>query len=818
MPNAIPSPAHDTYPGIDGNMSGSPMEGAGAHHVLNARSNDVIFRGRVEDSYPAQAGCIVALYGQASNVPCVVASDIHGRLFGAKTNSIPPVGTEVVVYFVNGGTYGIIIGVIPSVEDSKCDIARPMVCHEGGVNHISKNDAFNAEEFDITPQYLPDAGAASAVDVISGDVGWSNDLNMFLGILRAVAVLKGGEYSKVEAFAIDDLLRITGYNLEELTSGSEKRHVNDNGAVTKEETIAFNQNEALGVDDSDPIATEQQVTLRNQPDQIGLKPIAERMIGKWRYKEYLGYLGDICHRIVSRPTSGTETLDDSDKPDGGVFSEHVSRSGKVSSRSLGGMGMHKVDRIPTPKRKWFFGEIHKKNYPTPEYKEDFKLYDDDIGPAAAFLKLRDYFAYVFSCVVPARMYESVDVEELSMPENSKCPDLAQIQSAPALGGFFREFPQDKDLTASTDGLADEPIPSSTMVKPGHSWVDVLPDGSISMRDIWGSSIEMRGGHIYLSASKGIQMLAGGSVVTLAGQDIIGKANESIDLTGTKGQMRLKADRSVFIHSQNAGVQVTCPSKEAPDAPMEYSDELIGELYDIPGFVIQSATSTAIVSDVVSMYLSKSMYIAGQEEDQHPVIIRDISGEISTLNDFGIFYKYPSNLEDENDSNDKESYVYIGNGAFYGTGDVYVDGNGYFRKKMVYDFDKDKNIPTVFEQLAPQYPEDEEIDPSYPFDFEALPYVHFSYRSVDSYRTEGGAWFESDWQRDLASELNPWEEKPEPVHETYPYPGKKFYTDEEKYYTYNESNVDIGGAPKDRQQMSASGGTPTPNLWSSILIP
>ena len=812
MPNATPSPAHDTHAGIDGNMSGSPMEGAGAHTALNARSNDVIFRGRVEDSYPAQAGCIVAVYALASNFPCVVASDIHGRIFGAKSNSIPPVGTEVVVYLVNGSTYGIILGVIPSVEDSKCDLHRPMVCHEGGVNHISKDDAFNAEEFNITPQYLPDAGASSAVDVIPGDQGWSNDLNMFMGLLRSIAVLKGGEYSKVEAFAIDDLLRLTGYNLEELTSGSERRHINDNGAVTKEETIAFNQNESLGVDQSIAIATDNEVTLRDNPEEIGLKPLEERMIGKWRYKEYLGYLGDICHRLVTRPTDGVETLGKSDTPDGGVFSEHVSRSGKVSSRSLGGIGMHKVDRIPTPKRKWFFGEIHDKQYPEPKFKEDFQLYDQEIGSAAAFLKLRDYFAYVFSCVVPARMYESVDVKELSMPENSDCPDLAQIKSVPELGGFFREFPQDKDLTASVDKLADEPIASSTMVKPGHSWVDVLPDGSISLRDIWGSSIEMRGGHIYLSASKGIQMLAGDSVVTLAGHDIIGKADKSIDFTGTKGQMRLKADRSVFIHSQSAGVQVTCPSEAAPDTPMEYSDELIGELYDIPGFVVDSATSTSILSQVMSMYLSQAMYITnqdGEESGTYPVIYRDISGEISTLNDFGLFYRY---------GHDSDSYGYIGNGGFYGTGDVYMDGNGYFRKNIGYNFDNDKTIPTVEEQLAPQYPPDNKLDATYPFDFNAIPYVKFSYRSVNSYKTEGGSWFESDWQRDLAPELTAWKEDPEPVYNTYPYPGKEFYTGEKKYYTYKESNVDIGGAPKDRQAMSATGGTPTPNLWGALLIP
>lgn len=304
MPNNIPAPAHDAQPGIDGNLSGSPMEGAGAYHALNNRSNECIFRGRVEDTYPAQGGCMVAVYALASNLACVIASDVQGRHFGARSSSVPPVGTEVVLYLKDGSNYGIILGVLPTIEDSKCDLPRPMICHEGGVNSISLGEAFNAEEFDITPQYLPDAGASSAVDIIPGDQGWSNDLNMFMGLLRSIAVLKGGEFSKVEAFAIDDLLRLTGYNLEELTSGTERRHINDNGAVTKEETIAFVQSEALGApDDKTPIATEQTVSLKSDPEKIGLAPIVDRMIGKWRYREYLGYLGDMCHRLVSRPVS-----------------------------------------------------------------------------------------------------------------------------------------------------------------------------------------------------------------------------------------------------------------------------------------------------------------------------------------------------------------------------------------------------------------------------------------------------------------------------------------------------------------------------------
>jgi hypothetical protein len=803
------------------------MEGSGACSVLNARSNECLFRGRVEDSYPAQSGCIVAVYALASNFPCVVASDIHGRIFGAKSCSIPPVGTEVVVYVKDGSNYGIIIGVLPTVEDSKCDLHRPMVCHEGGVNNISLKEAFNAEEFKITPQYLPDAGASSAIDVIPGDQGWSNDLNMFLGLLRAVAVLKGGEFSKVEAFAIDDLLRITGYNLEELTSGSEKRHVNDNGAVTKEETIAFNQNEALGVPDAEtPMATEQRVSLKTDPEKIGLAPIVERMIGKWRYREYIGYLGDLCHRIISRPVSGTESLNQSDSPDGGVFSEHISRTGKVSSRSLAGMGFHKVDRIPVPKRKWFFGEIHDKQYPSPEPKQDFKLYDDEIGPAAAFSKLRDYFAYVFSSVVPARMYESKDVKELSLPENSECPDLALIKSVPSIGGFFREFPEDKNLSGEVDGLLSEPIATTTMVKPGHSWVDVLPDGSISMRDIWGSSIEMRGGHIYISASKSIQMLSGESIVSIAGRDIIGKANKAIDMTCTSGQMRLKSDRTMFLHSQSAGVQVTCPADNAPNSPMkpylgqlggeagvEYSesagqDEMIGELYDIPGFVVKTNTSASVVSKIMSMYLSDAMYITnqdGEESGKYPVVCRNISGEISTLNDFGLFYKYGQG---------SDSYGYIGDGGFYGTGDVYMDGNGYFRKQIGYNFDSDSTIPTVREQLEPQYP-DEDVDPKYPFIFEALEDVKFSYRSVNSYGTTGASWFESDWQRDLSDELESWEE--DPTEETYPYPGTEYYISEQKYFTYSEVNVEAGGAPIDRIQMSEKGGEFSGNSWNQIKV-
>ena len=535
------------------------------------------------------------------------------------------------------------------------------------------------------------------------------------------------------------------------------------------------------------------------------------MSGKWRYKEYLGYLGDLCHRFVSRPTAGFETLNNSDTPECGMFSEHIGRTGKASTRSISGVGMHKVDRIAVPRRKWFFGEPHDKQDVQPEGKADFSLSDPKVGPAAAIVKLRDYFAYLFTSVVPARMYESADAKELSMPDNIDVPTPVPILGAPALGSFFREFPQATDVTSSVAGIASEPAASSTVVTPGHSWVDVLPDGSISMRDIWGSAVEMRGGHIYLSASKSIQMLAGDSVVTLAGRDVITKAHNNIDFTATTGQVRVKGENSVFIHSEKAGVQITCPSEFSANTPAS-GEVTFGEGYDVPGFVVKTGAGASIISNVMSMYLSEAMYITnqdGQDSGQYPVIYRDISGEISTFNDFGAFYRF---------GHDQKQYAYIGNGGVYATGDLYFDGNGAFRKQLSQNFDSDTSIPTVESQLDPQYPTDTQVDPSYPFKFSDLPSVHFQYRSSRSYGTfkSGASWFESDWQRDLSDELQNWVESP--ISNSHPYPGNEFYTDAEQYFTYQEANTQPGGSVVNRQQISSTGGTLVGNTWDALKIP
>lgn len=819
MPNAIPVPAHDAKTGMDPNLSTSPMEGSGAYYAQNSRSSEIILRGRVDDTYPANNGCLVAVYAMASKLPCVIASDIHGRIFGAHSLGMPTIGTEVLVYIPTGSNFGYILGILPTIEGDKQVMPRPMVSPEGGVNSLSSKEAFNAEDWNFHPQLLPDHGAGSAIDVLPGDHGVVNDLNLFVGLLRMVAVLKGSELSKVEAFLIDDLLRITGYNLEEFTSCGERRHSNVNGMTTSEEFIAFNQNESLGMGTKGTVcATDESASLISDPEKIGLKPVSERMTGKWRYRQYVGFLGDLFHRIISRPTSEPESLNTSETPDAGVFSEHISRAGNMTIRSLGGMGLHKVDRIPVPKRKWFFGEPHDKTEVKTEPVKPFSLFDDNAGPASAFLKLRDYFSYKFSALIPARMYESADAKELSIPENSECVDLANINSYPGSGGFFRDFPDQVDLSRTVDGIIEEPIADESKVTPGNAWVDVLPDGSISMRDIWGSAIEMRGGHIYLSASKGIQMLAGDSVVTLAGQDIIGKAKQSIDMTSTSGQVRIKSQNSLFLHSEKAGVQITCPSKNAPNTVPE-ADSILGEAYDIPGLVIKSGASTSIISDNHFYYLKSGMYITNQdgESGSYPVIYKQFDTEFNHSYGSGIAYKFGK-------SDDK--FAWMKDGSLYATGDLLLDGMASIQKTVASKTlignllkggpSNQKALP----QLKKSYPKDTQVTDNLPFKYDEVPKISFIYRSDENYGTLDGKWFESDWQRDLSSELEQWKEEPpqnDSGNESYPYPGKENYTSQKKYYTYQEVNVKNTGEALDRKSMSESGGEVAPVSWNEFKI-
>lgn len=808
VPLAQP-PTTDAIANIDGNKSGSPTQGANLYSSSLARDTDYLFAGVVSDVYPSDGTCYVSAINLTKDLPCIVAGSVMSGIFGARHMGLPSIGAQVLVYVAAHGAMGYIVGVLPVMDaDSR---RRPVgiVQPNSAVNVHSINEIWHVKDWGAMDCLV--AGGGQAADVLPGECGEGNEFGLYIGLLRLIAMLKGSDLAKVEAFAVDNLLRLTGHNYEKFTALGEKRETGFYGRVTSEEFCAFTQSESWGLTEPGSVGQKNEVNIRGTPELTSsLKLLSARQRGRWRHHKFGGWCGDMLQEFIVRPSKqDLPDEPDADQPqDGGMLHEYKSRFGRHFVRSLAGGGIHKVDRIAVPIKRRTTGEPGCDVDVQPVAIPDFSLTTGAAGEMSAGPKSADYFAYLFGKQSLARFDELK--KDFFLPDETDVALIGGDSKPPGLNGFFREFPMAMDIAQGGD-LVDEPAGAEAQVVPGKAWVDILPDGSVSLRDIWGSTIEMRGGKIIISASNGIDLISGGTVTTIAGDDCVVRARNSIDLSATEKQVRIKSETGTYLHADAGGIQLT-----AADLADSLKDGAKGEEYTIPGIVLKSGNGVAIESTSLELYLEYGLYARGRTEDDYPEVVFRSSNFLVDMPPGGAAI-----FQNDKDLVSLHYGMVVPTRAVYCEGDAYFNGYGFFRGALLCGEGEPsaakKPLPSKQDFADPYREQMDGVELSGDlYSPEELQSIQFSYRSTEEYGATDGKWFQSQWQQELDGELQSWEEKP--VHDTYPYPGKDHFDGGQNYFTYDPVNFDPqSGAAIARADLSADGGDLTPRSLQEFKV-
>ena len=794
------TPPNDGLKNIDSAKSNSPVQGGGVYAASMSRDADFIFVGHVNDVYPPDGTVYVSLNNQSKNLPCVMAGSVMSGFFGVRQVGLPSIGSHVVVYVVAHGACGYVLGVIPALDTDSRKRPVTMLTPNCGVNTFSINEVWNPADWEAM-DVLP-AGANQSADVLPGELAYVNEFGAALGVLRLAGLLKGSDLSKVEAFAIDNLLRITGHNLETFTAAGELLTSGYYGRVGTEEYVAFNQHESLGMAEPGAIGEDNAVDLRNAPAlSSSLKIMNPRQRGLWRLLRHGGWTGDMVQEYIVRPSADPmPESPDSDPPqDAGMLHEYRSRFGRHFVRSLAGGGIHKVDRIPVPIRRRAPGEPGCDEDITETPIKDFDLVGGAAGPAGANCKAGDYFAYMFGKQAQARL--ALLKKDFYMPEEKDVELVGGPTTPPSLGGFFREFPEMVDLATGGSNLVDDSGDSSKAA-PGRAWIDILPNGGISIRDIWGCGIETGGGKVTVFASNGIDFVSGGSVVATAGDDFVVRAKNSVDLTATDKQVRIKGEKGVFMHGETGGLQFST----GDNAWEKQLSGKSGEEYVSPGIIFKTKAPLTIDAVSAHMFLESDLYVTGNTVDSYPEIIFRATNVLTDLSSGGsaIFRGPEKDLVAINSGMVALSKGIYSGGSAYFDGDIftegyvsYVGGSGKVSKPTP----KHQSFTDGYAKMT----EKDALDAfEQPLAVDDLPDIRFTYRSTDEYGAADGKWFQAQWQQDLDSELQSWTEKK--IEETYPYPGRDHYDGGKSFYTYEPINFNAKtGEPVKRDALSEKGG-------------
>jgi len=122
-------------------------------------------------------------------------------------------------------------------------------------------------------------------------------------------------------------------------------------------------------------------------------------------------------------------------------------------------------------------------------------------------------------------------------------------------------------------------------------ISLLSGGGIAIRGGCGEEILLQGGNITLSAPGDLRCLFGRSAVTLAGDDIVLRAKNSVDVTATDKDVRVKADRNLDMVGGMSGTGRTLLENKATRLPsLEGVQEREGEDINGAGVVIRASDS------------------------------------------------------------------------------------------------------------------------------------------------------------------------------------------------------------------------------------
>jgi hypothetical protein len=140
------------------------------------------------------------------------------------------------------------------------------------------------------------------------------------------------------------------------------------------------------------------------------------------------------------------------------------------------------------------------------------------------------------------------------------------------------------------------------------------DGSVIIRDAWGSEIVMLGGNVSISCAGNVMILPGQTALTVAGDDIVQKAQNSVDIHASEHDVRLSAARNMEIlggadkNKHQGGVIIE--SRGSVGAPWDGKGK--GETAQINGITLKSESQNVVVdaSDVVLRSRRKTSIVSG----------------------------------------------------------------------------------------------------------------------------------------------------------------------------------------------------------------
>ena len=581
----------------------------------------------------------VTVKGDQSSWSCKFADESLSYDYGFSMSSPPKEGEVVLIYEVNPHTAsGLIIGRVPyNIMFDGSSYEDPDLLHRQSYTciHTTNDRLLSAYATPMGNANEDSAHAAThfrPTDIYPGEFAYLNQHNCGIkGGLFSSTLIGGGASLRMSALTNAARLTCDSYVRHSLSGNFNEFH---NGRyLSTERSVSMYQEERLGGISKEHSVWEDDAA---DPKRGNLQTIRPRI------KEISGYFGNLTSKFCFRPDPDeSETRIQTDNPkEEGVSRETIDPSGQYRLSAAGMIAIERTGRIPVPVRICFPSDNKHEIKEDPETLQAFE--HDESDPCRRQLELFDRQAYDLK-----NQYSRIDGLGTENPD------------------YY--VPQEEDLEPLTDKY-DSHFTKSETVKLNkfddrRAGVYIGEDGSIILRDAWGSEIVMLGGNITLSCAGNVMTLPGKSHLTIAGDDIVQKAQNSIDIHASEHDVRLSAARNMEIigggdeSKYSGGVIIESRGNEAQ--PWDGEDK--GESAKLSGITLKAKKQAVVIEgdSIVSRSYTRTRILSGESE---------MDGEIGIGCE-----RLRARADTIIGSTENASFVLSGNSAAMVADDILIDG-------------------------------------------------------------------------------------------------------------------------------------------------
>jgi len=546
----------------------------------------------------AYANSYIVKGAGTSRMVATVMMDCSGLPVGARDASMIVPGAKVLCY-TSDDYFPIIIGVLASPVGSPVSGAPDSITAASKVGLYG--DPAHKDIVASNQNCFVNFADGRPVDNLPGDWGKFNELGMGVFLGKLMAFLRASDICKLETFYLDNLMRMFAYNYQQYTAGSELESFNDEGEWTEIMSHSPYPWERLGFPSPNTTPSLQENTSPLD-GKFGIEPQDVRQLAIWRMREMRGYLAEGYRRYVAVPV-----LDESvavnvygNMPYKGVFEEHLGLDGAYKLRTAKSWLVEKSVYIPIPTE-----QIPRDN---PEGDTDFE------NPAG----LGEAPLTEFPEPSIDRLDDQLTYEEQKY--NSQGTDLRALDWKTNEDSLIGDFTNEQDpfvpyntFDADTPTKATQTIDHRKDVRyyKGRARIGLTEDGGFIIEDAWGSTIRSSNGNIEISCPGDVITRTGRTVQTWAGKDVVTKAQNSVDISSSTEDVRIKAERNMLVlggNSGKGGVLVENRAEEGTYFPGMDADGVADpDTPNVGGLLLKCSRGTFSI-------LSKSMHLRATDGD------------------------------------------------------------------------------------------------------------------------------------------------------------------------------------------------------------